>query len=55
MVRTTGTFNYYDGVIKGVADAINGSITDMETGAQVVNGSEVKDGVTYITNHLEIP
>ena len=54
-VRTTGTFNYYDGVIKGVADAINGSITDMETGAQVVNGSEVKDGVTYITNHLEIP
>ncbi len=52
-VVTIDTFNYYDGTIKGVTDAISGTITNQEQNTQIVVGSDVIDGKTYITNHLE--
>ena len=52
-VVTIDTFNYYDGTIKGITDAISGTITDQEQNTQIVVGSDVIDGKTYITNHLE--
>ena len=44
---------YYDGTIKGITDAISGTITNQEQNTQIVVGSDVIDGKTYITNHLE--
>ena len=52
-VRSTGTFNFYDGIIKGKTDAIDGTIASIEDNSQVVNGTEVISGSTYITAHLE--
>ena len=52
-VVTIDTFNYYDGTIKGITDAISGTITNQEQNTQIVVGSDVIDGKTYITNHLE--
>lgn len=51
-VVTIDTFNYYDGTIKGITDAISGTITNQEQNTQIVVGSDVIDGKTYITNHL---
>ncbi len=51
-VKTTGTFNFYDGIIKGKTDAIDGTITDQETNSQLINGTETIDGDTYIVNYL---
>lgn len=51
-VETIDTFNFYDGTIKGITDAISGTITDQEQNTQIVTGSEVIDGNTYVTNHL---
>lgn len=50
---TNGTFNYYDGIIKGITDAITGTITDKEDNSQIVDGTETIDGKTYETVHLE--
>ena len=52
-IRTSGTFNFYDGIIKGKTDAIDGTITEQETNSQVVNGTETISGSTYNTAHLE--
>lgn len=52
-VRSSGTFNYYDGVLKGKTDAFDGYTSELEDYSQVVNGTEVIDGDTYITAHLE--
>ena len=46
------TFNYYDGIIKGVTSTISGSITDLETNAQEIFDTEVIDGDTYQTEYL---
>ena len=48
-VKTTGTFNFYDGIIKGKTDAIDGTISDQEDNTQVVSGT---DG-DYKTSWLE--
>lgn len=53
-VYTTGTFNLYDGKIKGITDAINGTIADQEPGTQIVNGTDIVNDKTYITAHLEL-
>ena len=52
-VVTIDTFNYYDGTIKGITDAISGTITNQEQNTQIVVGSDIIDGKTYITNYLE--
>ena len=52
-VNKSGTFKFYDGILKGKTDAISGTIGDKETNSQVVNGTEQIDGETYKTAHLE--
>ena len=52
-LKTSGTFNFYDGIIKGISDAISGSIADQEPNTQIINGTETIDGQTYKTVHLE--
>lgn len=49
-VKNTGTFNYYDGVLKGQTDAINGTVSDQPQGYKIVN---VRDA-TYETATLEL-
>ena len=47
-----GTFNYYDGVLKGQLDSINGSVSDYETNSNRVNTTEVIGGITYQKTYL---
>ena len=49
-IKSTGTFNFYDGIIKGETDAIDGTVSATETGYQVANGT---DGV-YTTAYLDL-
>lgn len=51
-VKSTGTFNFYDGIIKGKTDTINGTINDQETNSQIVTGTETISGSVYNTTHL---
>ncbi len=50
-VGNTGTFNFYDGIIKGKTNAIDGTVDDKEVSSQIVDGT---DGA-YKTAYLEIP
>ena len=52
-VYCTNTFNFYDGIIRGETDAIDGTITDVETGYQQVDDTETIGGVTYQTAYLD--
>lgn len=52
-ISSIGTFNYYDGIIKGVTDTISGSIADQEDNTQIVAGTEIINGTTYNTAVLE--
>ena len=52
-INSTGTLNYYDGMIKGIDDTINGLIDDQEQNTIRINGSEVINGDTYLTVHLQ--
>ena len=52
-VNNTSTFKFYDGIIKGANNSINGSIAEMETNSTRVDGTEDIGGVTYHTTHLE--
>ncbi|MBO4245723.1 MAG: InlB B-repeat-containing protein [Bacilli bacterium] len=51
-IRNAGTFNFYDGIIKGKNDAIYGNVDDQETDSQIVIGSETISNNTYITAQL---
>ena len=51
-IKNTNIFNYYDGIIKGINDAVNGSISDQQT-QNIINGTEQIDDNTYRTIHLE--
>lgn len=52
-IKNTDTFNFYDGIIKGITDTIDGTITELEDSTTLVNGTEQIDGSTYKTVHLE--
>ena len=52
-LRNLGTFNFYDGIIKGITDAYSGTLNDQETNSQEVTDSEIISGKTYITKYLE--
>ncbi len=52
-IKTDGTFNFYDGVIKGTStDVIDGTITDQEDDGILTDGTEVIDGTTYNTKYF---
>lgn len=53
-VETTSTFNFYDGIIKGYVETINGTITDQEDNSHIVDDTEVIDTDTYKTKYLEL-
>ena len=52
-VNNTSTLKFYDGFIKGKNAAINGTITEMEDNSTKVEGTELLNGDTYFTVHLE--
>lgn len=47
-IMTTGTFNFYDGVIKGKTATINGTITLQENNSQLVNTTINNYKTTYL-------
>ena len=51
-VNNSGTFKFYDGILKGQSNALVGSITTQEANSSRVDGTEVIDGVTYKTVYL---
>ena len=52
-IKTVGTFNFYDGTIKGKDQTvINGTVNDIENNSQEISGTEIIDGITYYTVHL---
>ena len=53
-VNNIGTVNFYDGIVKGVSGTFNSSLDDIENNSQTVAGTEVIDGLTYNTEHLEL-
>ena len=52
-IKSVGTFNYYDGIIKGTSNPIEGTIDNQEADTHTLSGSEVIDNVTYNTVVLE--
>lgn len=50
----TGTFNYYDGIIKGITGTISGEITEMEEHSERTTGTETIDGNLYQIEYLKI-
>lgn len=52
-LKSTGTFNFYDGIFKGKTTAFNATITDKEDNSEVLNGTEVISGATYKTATLK--
>ena len=53
-ISNAGTLKFYDGIVKGITDAISNTPNDIETNSQIVDGTEQIDGQTYKTQHLEI-
>ena len=49
-IRNVGTLNFYDGIIRGKDNAINGDVTDQVEGAIIIDGT---DG-DFKTAHLEL-
>lgn len=47
------SFKFYDGIIKGKTDSINGTIDEIETNSIRVDDIETIDGEIYQTAHLE--
>ena len=41
------TFNYYDGLLKGITDSITGNVNDIEQNSTITNSTEVINGDTY--------
>ena len=54
-ILNAGTLNYYDGIIKGINDAISGNIDDEDQDLVKVNGTETINNTEYKTLHLEQP
>ncbi len=52
-VNTSGTLNFYDGVIKGKVDSINGTVNDQEQNSTRVNTTETIDGLIYHVTYLQ--
>ena len=53
-VKSTGTFNIYDGILKGKTAAINGTVTEYEDNSDFVYGLENIDGADYETTYLQL-
>ena len=47
-VKNTGTFNFYDGTIKGMTSAINGTVTEIEDNSTIIETMEDTYNVKYL-------
>ncbi len=52
-IHTTGNFEFYDGIIKGLQNSINGTTPTIESGATLVNDTEIIDGDEYQVSYLQ--
>ena len=52
-VSTTGTFNFYNGILKGKTAGNNGTITNTRSSYLTRTGTETIGGTTYNTTYLE--
>lgn len=52
-IVSNSTLNYYDGNTMGIVGAISGTVNDIESNSQFVDGSEVVNNKTYLSKHLE--
>ena len=52
-VSTTGTFNFYNGILKGTTAGNNGTITNTRSSYLTKTGTETIGGTTYNTTYLE--
>lgn len=52
-IESTKTLKIYDGKIMGITGAISGTVNEIETNSQLVDGTEVINNNTYFTKHLE--
>ena len=52
-INTTGTLNFYDGIIKGKIDTINGTINDIEENSTRIDLIETIDEETYHITYLQ--
>ena len=50
-INNTATFNFYDGIFKGISGGISGSVAD--TDGTITTGSEQIGSDVYITSYLE--
>ena len=53
-VRSLGTVNFYDGIIKGKENAINGTVSEKENNYKIANGTETIGDNQYKTAYLEL-
>ena len=51
-ITNTSTFNFYDGIIKGITDTIQGTISDIEDNSEQIDSQEVIGDTTYNTTTL---
>ena len=52
-IRTSDTFNFYDGIIKGITDPpVLGTITNQDVNSTITYGNEVVGSKTYVTEYL---
>lgn len=52
-VQNAGTFNFYDGIVKGISGSISGTISDYEDGATQVDTTELIDTDTYYVTYFQ--
>ena len=52
-IQNKATFNFYDGIVKGITDSITGTITHTETGATRTDTTEVIGSDTYHVTYYE--
>lgn len=52
-INTTGTLNFYDGIIKGKIDSINGTVNDIEENSTRIDLIETIDEETYHITYLQ--
>ena len=52
-IDNLGTYNFYDGVVKGMTGTISGNVSDIEDNSHRVTSTEVIDGTTYYTEYIE--
>ena len=51
-LKSTGTLDFYDGIIEGITGGISGTVTNIDSNSQVTSGQVTVGSKTYITNYL---